>query len=354
MRKFIMIFPSIIKIIAAILIILFFIPLVSESGISISCYNLVFGIQQMGMTVSDGSLWWIIFEILVPIAILIVSFMSFKYRNYTNIGLSIVGIIINIILLDKIDRMTYGYFKGSFVIVFYFIGYIAVALLELVSILSDLVSNVKENKISLASIKTAIQVISVILAILSFKPLMYYVSFGGIVFFIIPITIFILKFINNKQEDLIRIGLAVLGLILTGSVGRLSFSPALCVLGYIAILVLILLPKIRNINGSDQEVSSEASQVGIDISKLSELGDSVKEVVSSETVQQGISTTKHVAASIVGTFKDTAKAATSAIRDPETKKANSIAEQLITYKDLLDRGIITQEEFDRKKSELLK
>jgi hypothetical protein len=48
-----------------------------------------------------------------------------------------------------------------------------------------------------------------------------------------------------------------------------------------------------------------------------------------------------------------AKEAASTLAASDVKKASNVAEQLKMYKDLLDGGVITQEEFDAKKKEIL-
>jgi hypothetical protein len=196
--------PVITKIISAVLIVLFFVPLVSVFGVSISSLNLLLGLKTMGMTVMEGSLG-MIFVLLTPLAILIASFLSLNQKTLITVGLSVVGLIVTGVLGGAVNDVTGS---GSFVVVLFAIGYIALLILN----------------------------------------------------------------------------------------GLLLFM---------------------------------ANPAG-----------------SAEAVQRGIGSAMHVVSNVA----DKAK---TAVGGSDVKKATSVADQLKTYKDLLDQGIITQAEFDKKKGEIL-
>lgn len=165
-------------------------------------------------------------------------------------------------------------------------------------------------------------------------------SFSVIFVLITPLAILAISFLKLPQKQLVTIGFTIIGFIVSGrlwkavdyAVSSTSWVVLLYILGYIALLVMNVLLLLR-----------------ANVSKLSAARESIKSVVTSENVQRGLSNAKQAAT----TLADKAKTTISDISNTDAKKATSIADQLKTYKELLDKGIITQEEFDKKKSEIL-
>jgi hypothetical protein len=144
-------------------------------------------------------------------------------------------------------------------------------------------------------------------------------TFWAVFVLLIPLAGLIVSFLNVKLKTLILIGLSIFGLIMTGVLGGEvgSYNGGLVIFIYvIGYIILLILHIIFILNANRDTTGSVVKQAAANINER------VKNTISD-------------------------------IGNHDTKKANSIAEQLKTYKDLLDQGIITQEEFEKKKSEIL-
>jgi hypothetical protein len=167
-------------------------------------------------------------------------------------------------------------------------------------------------------------------------------SFVYIFVLLIPLGILILNFLNFKLKALISLVLSLFGffmaVVINNEIGQYGDSLVIF-LFFIGYIVLIAFNVITLIDDNKDKVGNMGSSIA----------DSVKNAINSETVQQGLTNAKQAASNISGKVKNTV----SDISNHDVKKASSIADQLKTYKDLLDQGIITQEEFEKKKSEIL-
>jgi hypothetical protein len=167
-------------------------------------------------------------------------------------------------------------------------------------------------------------------------------TFWVIFMLLIPIANLIASYRHYEHKKLALLGLSFLGIgfsiftqfkiydlsygVTNGGAVMVIFNVGYTLLFIIAMMIIV------------------ASYKNID-----QVSNIVKTALNSESLKRGIDTAHQLADSAI----EKAKNVVSDLSNSDLKKTNSVAEQLKTYKDLLDQGVISQEDYEKKKNDIL-
>jgi hypothetical protein len=197
-------------------------------------------------------------------------------------------------------------------------------------------------------------------------------SFGLIFLVLIPIGFEVVSLKMQNRVKLFAVLLSVFGLIMsfalmsvagsnqliTYKVAAISPAGALYIIIYPVILAVSIIFAIKNrqpkapkapktvVNESGETVSAPRGPIVSDQTKenFAKFTSAAAKFTADAASKAG-----KAAAELGGKAKDAA----STLAASDVKKASNVAEQLKTFKELLDSGVITQEEYDAKKKEIL-